>query len=93
VISALFLLVGLSLPVDKAAHFGLSYVAHHTIYKACAKLSTGPGPDPHPVACHLLAGMAVISAGLVWESEGNEDPYDMLADTLGIGFAVVVIEW
>lgn len=79
-----------SLPVDKAAHFGLSYAATH----AC-QVVLDEGLEVDEVASTFICAGAVLAAGSVRELTGNNDPKDMAANIAGVGLAVtfIAIDW
>jgi len=80
------LLVGLSIPHDKAAHFGGSWALNTTVYTVCNL--TGDGLE---VPCLLLSSCLTIGAGLAWEEMGDRSEGDILADFIGVGLSSVMI--
>ena len=77
-------------PVDKAAHFGLSYATTH----AC-QVVLDEGLEVDEVASTFICAGAVLAAGSVRELTGNNDPKDIAANIAGVGLAVtfIAIDW
>lgn len=82
------------IPVDKAAHFGISFTVNTVAYAGC-KAAFG---DDHKTAC-LVGSVLVTSAiGVAKEvADGNkntatEHKLDLLADGLGIAASALTIK-
>ena len=77
-----------SIPVDKAAHFGVSWAANHVTHELCTAID-----KETKIPCLFLSSAATLTAGLIWENNGNNDIQDMAADALGIIGSNILIVW
>lgn len=83
------------LPVDKAAHFGVSWAINHTAYSVCNKLSE------NRTACLAGAAAGTLLIGVSKELlDGNKNTReqhakDMLANTAGVlaSSLVITLTW
>ena len=78
------------IPVDKAAHFGVSHSLTHLGYELCAYAEKPTTKDEH-LACSIVSSLVVFSIGLAWENAGHHEGADISADILGIGTANALI--
>lgn len=80
-------------PVDKAAHFGISYTVNTVAYAAC-KASFG---EEHKQACLVSSALVTTAIGVTKEiADGDkntthEHAVDLLADGLGIAASILTI--
>jgi len=79
------------LPVDKVAHFGLSWVINHTVYSVCEKVIEKKVP------CLITSILTTSAIGISKEimdgnrNTGREHAKDLTADGLGILGSSLVI--
>lgn len=89
ILSSLFLILT-SIPVDKAAHFGVSYALTHSCYSFTRNVVKA-GKNTSLLAC----AVATTAVGVAREAYGNKDKNDMYANIYGIGAAVgfITLDW
>lgn len=81
------------LPVDKAAHFGVSWAMNHTAYTVCNKITE----DKARVECLVGASVGTLAVGVAKEIvDGNKNTRrehidDLIADTAGVVLSSVMI--
>lgn len=73
-------------PVDKAAHFGVSYAMTHTCQVIIKKTT-----DLSRTSSTIICAAATLASGAARELTGNKDKNDMLANVAGVGLAVTII--
>lgn len=78
-----------NIPPDKAAHFGISYMAIDVLYRIC--MSNDKEKDV--LACWLASGILTLGMGTVWEMQGNKDWMDIQADCLGVVSHAISIQF
>jgi len=76
---------------DKAAHFGVSYAMTHICQVAVKKAF-----DMSKTKSTIICAASVLAAGATKEvmdpyTGGTKDGRDMIANILGVGFAVTII--
>ena len=82
------------LPVDKAAHFGLSHVSTHALYELCILAPDEPRDNEH-FECAVAASALTLIGGVLWERQGKFEGFDIAADIIGIGSAnaLIHLDW
>lgn len=97
-INTLFMLALTSeLPVDKAAHVGISWAMNHTAYTICNKITE----DKARVECLIGSSVGTLAVGVAKEvldgkkNTGREHADDLIADTAGIALSslMITISW
>lgn len=94
-IALLSLLTIQELPVDKAAHFGISWAVNHTAYSVCEKLNDKKNK------CLIGAAAGTLLIGVTKElldgnkNTGEQHAKDMLANTAGVlaSSLVITLTW
>lgn len=89
------LLLTSELPVDKAAHFGVSWAVNHTAYSVCEKLTD------NKQNCLIAAAAGTLMIGAAKEvldgnkNSGEQHAKDMLANTAGVlaSSLVITLTW
>ena len=79
------------LPVDKAAHFGVSWAINHTAYTICEGITGRKGE------CLAVAALGTLALGATKElldgkkNSGPQHMKDMLANAAGVALSSIVI--
>lgn len=85
------------LPVDKAAHFGVSWAMNHTAYAVCNKITE----DKARVECLVGSSVGTFAVGVIKEvldgkkNTGREHMEDLAVDVAGVALSslVITISW
>jgi len=92
-ISLALLLLTSEVPVDKAAHFGVSFTINTVSYAVCKELISD---DKN--ACLIAAMAGTLAVGLTKEvmdggkNTGEQHAMDMLANTAGVALSALTIK-
>ena len=79
------------LPVDKAAHFGVSWALNHSAYTVCESITKHQGEC---LAASALGTLAVGVAKELIDGKKNSGPQhmrDVLANAAGVALSSIVI--
>lgn len=84
-------------PVDKAAHIGISWAMNHTAYAVCNKLTDNNAQ----VECLVGSSVGTLAVGVAKEildgkkNTGREHAEDLAADAAGIALSslMITISW
>lgn len=79
-----------SVPVDKAAHFGVSYALTHSCYSFTRNVLKA-SKNTSLLACTFTT----TAVGVAREMHGNKDKNDMYANVYGMGAAIgfITLDW
>lgn len=93
----LFTALTSELPVDKAAHFGVSWAMNHTAYTVCNKITE----DKTQLECLIGSSVGTLAVGIAKEvmdgnkNTGREHLEDMAVNAAGIALSslMITISW
>lgn len=93
----LLLALTTELPVDKAAHFGVSWAMNHTAYALCNKITE----DKARLECLIGSSVGTLAVGVTKEildgkkNSGRQHAMDMAANAAGVALSslVITIQW
>ena len=93
----LLLALTADLPVDKAAHFGVSWAMNHTAYTICNTITE----DKARVECLIGSTVGTLAVGVTKEIlDGNKNSkrqhtMDMAANAAGVALSslIITIKW